>query len=1002
MSRMKSFNFVFVLLLVLVTSATAHAAMQSQATTGTIEGTVTDQTGAVLPGVAVSIKSVETGIVRMVLSDDRGIFRAPLLPVGHYDVSVEFTGFTKFEQTAIALTVGQTLQLNIRLSVAGTTQAVSVTEEVPVVEATRTQVSSTIDDRAVANLPVNGRNFIDFVLLTPGVTRDVRAGDISFAGQRGTMNSLVIDGADNNNTFFGQATGRTGSGRAPFQFSQDAVKEFQVNSNGYSAEFGRAGGAVINVVTKSGTNDLHGTGFWFYRDKSLNANDVINKVAVPPRGRSPYHFNQFGASAGGPIVKDKAFFFVNYDGQRNTVQNIVFLNLPATTPSDAATQSAIQRLSPLANSWNRTQNQDTFLGKGDWQFSTNHHVSLRYNHQNYTGGGGEAGGPQNAFEHTGDSLVKTDTLNGSVSSILTNRLFNEFRAQYARDKEPGAANSANPEATILEGGQTVMTIGRNFFSPRETTIKRGQFADNLSLIAGRHNFKFGGDVNADRILNFFPGNFSGSYRFNTLAGFTSGRPTAAGERYVQAFAGEGTTGATTRPNMTEFAGFFQDDWRVSNRLTLNLGVRYDMQRVAQPTTKNPSPQLAAAGIDTSKIPIDKNNFAPRVGLAWRPVSNSDRFVVRAGYGIFFARTPSIMVGTAHSNNGLNVQTITFTGNAVPTYPNKFDSMPAGATAPLPTIFVFDKNYVSPYTQQGNLAVEYGLSNDVSVTVTYLGVRGVHLQRSHDLNVGIPTDTPITVAGEGRTVVYKRFPTARPFTAFDRLIAFESTANAIYHGMTVQVNKRYSRNIQLSGAYTWSKVIDDVPDATAVVPQGSDDAKYVQNPLNIRDDRAVGGNDQPHRVVINGIWDLRYAEGVSNRVAKGILGGWQIAGIFTAQSGQPYTGLISADLNNDGNNRSDRAPDLGRNTFRAPKTVSFDPRVTREVSVIERLRLQFIFEAFNVFNRYNVSATPATSPNAVRNTLYALTGGQLVRQSNFGQILGTSNPRVIQFATKILF
>jgi len=999
---MKSFNFVFVLLLVLVTSATAHAAMQSQATTGTIEGTVTDQTGAVLPGVAVSIKSVETGIVRMVLSDDRGIFRAPLLPVGHYDVSVEFTGFTKFEQTAIALTVGQTLQLNIRLSVAGTTQAVSVTEEVPVVEATRTQVSSTIDDRAVANLPVNGRNFIDFVLLTPGVTRDVRAGDISFAGQRGTMNSLVIDGADNNNTFFGQATGRTGSGRAPFQFSQDAVKEFQVNSNGYSAEFGRAGGAVINVVTKSGTNDLHGTGFWFYRDKSLNANDVINKVAVPPRGRSPYHFNQFGASAGGPIVKDKAFFFVNYDGQRNTVQNIVFLNLPATTPSDAATQSAIQRLSPLANSWNRTQNQDTFLGKGDWQFSTNHHVSLRYNHQNYTGGGGEAGGPQNAFEHTGDSLVKTDTLNGSVSSILTNRLFNEFRAQYARDKEPGAANSANPEATILEGGQTVMTIGRNFFSPRETTIKRGQFADNLSLIAGRHNFKFGGDVNADRILNFFPGNFSGSYRFNTLAGFTSGRPTAAGERYVQAFAGEGTTGATTRPNMTEFAGFFQDDWRVSNRLTLNLGVRYDMQRVAQPTTKNPSPQLAAAGIDTSKIPIDKNNFAPRVGLAWRPVSNSDRFVVRAGYGIFFARTPSIMVGTAHSNNGLNVQTITFTGNAVPTYPNKFDSMPAGATAPLPTIFVFDKNYVSPYTQQGNLAVEYGLSNDVSVTVTYLGVRGVHLQRSHDLNVGIPTDTPITVAGEGRTLVYKRFSTARPFTAFDRLIAFESTANAIYHGMTVQVNKRYSRNIQLSGAYTWSKVIDDVPDATAVVPQGSDDAKYVQNPLNIRDDRAVGGNDQPHRVVINGIWDLRYAEGVSNRVAKGILGGWQIAGIFTAQSGQPYTGLISADLNNDGNNRSDRAPDLGRNTFRAPKTVSFDPRVTREVSVIERLRLQFIFEAFNVFNRYNVSATPATSPNAVRNTLYALTGGQLVRQSNFGQILGTSNPRVIQFATKILF
>jgi len=938
----------------------------------------------------------------MLLTDDRGLFRAPLLPVGRYDVSAEFTGFAKFQQVGVALTVGQTVSLNIRLSVAGTTQAVSVTEEAPLVEGTRTQVSSTVDDRAVANLPVNGRNFIDFVLLTPGVTRDVRAGDISFAGQRGTMNSLVIDGADNNNTFFGQTTGRTGSGRAPFQFSQDAVQEFQVNSNGYSAEFGRAGGAVINVVTKSGTNELHGTGFWFYRDKSLNANDVINKVAVPPRARSPYHFNQFGGSAGGPIVKDKAFFFFNYDGQRNTVQNIVFLNLPQLLPPDPATQTAIQRLTPLANSWNRTQDQDTVLGKGDWQLTSNHRVSLRYNHQNYTGGGGEAGGPQNAFEHTGDSLVKTDTLNGSVSSILSSRLFNEFRAQYARDKEPGTANSANPEATILEGGQTVLTIGRNFFSPRETTIKRGQFADNLSFLAGRHNFKFGGDVNIDRILNFFPGNFSGLYRFNSLADFTNGRPTASGERYVQAFAGAGTTGPTTKPNLAEFAGFIHDDWRVKNRLTLNLGLRYDLQSVAQPGAKNPSAELALAGIDTGRIPIDRNNFAPRIGLAWRPAANSERLVMRAGYGIFFARTPSIMIGTAHSNNGLNVQTITFTGNQVPTYPNKFDSIPAGPAVLLPPIFFFDGDYVSPYTHQGNLAVEYGLANDVSLTVTYLAVRGVHLQRSHDRNVGIPTDTTISVAGEGRLLTYKRFPAARPFTTFDRIIAFESTANSIYHGLTIELNKRYSRNFQLRGAYTWSKVIDDVPDATAVVPQGSDDAKYVQNPLNMRDDRAIGNNDQPHRLVINGIWDLRYAAGLSNAAIKRILEGWQIAGILTAQSGQPYTGLVNADLNNDGNNRTDRAPDLGRNTFRTPGTVSLDPRLTREVSVTEHARLQFIFEAFNIFNRYNPSATPATSPNAVRTTLYALTAGQLVRQSNFGQIFGTSNPRVIQFATKILF
>src|SRR2546426_7177421 len=431
---MKSFNFVFVLLLVLVTSATAHAAMQSQATTGTIEGTVTDQTGAVLPGVAVSIKSVETGIVRMVLSDDRGIFRAPLLPVGHYDVSVEFTGFTKFEQTAIALTVGQTLQLNIRLSVAGTTQAVSVTEEVPVVEATRTQVSSTVDDRAVANLPVNGRNFIDFVLLTPGVTRDVRTGDISFAGQRGThvlltpgvtrdvrtgdisfagqrgtLNSLVVDGSDNNNTFFGQTTGRTGSGRAPYQFSQDAVEEFQVNSNAYTAEMGHAGGAVINVGTKSRRNNFHGTAFEVYRGTSLHANDIINKS----RGqqKSPLHFNQFGGNVGGPVVKDKLFFLFDYDGQRNTLPNFTFLNLPTpfTVSSDPNIgphqQRALDYLTPRAAPWTRLQNQDVYLGKIDWHITARNLLTGRINSQRFTGGNFENGGTQNSLEHTGASLV---------------------------------------------------------------------------------------------------------------------------------------------------------------------------------------------------------------------------------------------------------------------------------------------------------------------------------------------------------------------------------------------------------------------------------------------------------------------------------------------------------------------------------------------------------------------------------------------------------------------
>ena len=249
-----------------------------------------------------------------------------------------------------------------------------------------------VNERSIQNLPANGRNFIDFVLTTPGVVKDnFRVGDIVFAGQRGTLNSLVVDGGDNNNTFFGQALGRTGSGRAPYQFSQDAVKEFQVNSNAYSAEYGRAGGAVINVVTKSGTNDFHGNAFYYYRDKNLNAKDYTD--AVNGRAKAPYHFDQFGATLGGPIVRDRLFFFANYDGQRNQTPNTVIFPAPGVViPTDADSQAGLAKLQTLASSWNRNQNQDVYLMKLDAEVGSSSHASVRYNRQNFTGVGFESGG----------------------------------------------------------------------------------------------------------------------------------------------------------------------------------------------------------------------------------------------------------------------------------------------------------------------------------------------------------------------------------------------------------------------------------------------------------------------------------------------------------------------------------------------------------------------------------------------------------------------------------
>ena len=980
-------RLVFALLL-----ASMPLCIYAQSSNGSISGVVTDANGGVLPGVSVSATNAATSASRSTVSNEKGQYAIGLLPPGTYNVAAELSGFQPLKLADITVNVGTDVALNMKMKV-GAAETLTVTAAAPLVETTRSQVSSVVNEKSIENLPTNGRNFIDFVLTTPGVVKDTRLGDISFAGQRGTLNSLVIDGANNDNTFFGQALGRTGSGRAPYQFSQDAVKEFQVNSSTYSAEYGRAAGAVINVVTKSGTNEFHGSAFDFYRDKKLNANNYINEINN--RAKSPYHFDQYGASVGGPIVHDKHFFFANADLQRNSIDNLVILGVPSGGFStDPASQAALAHINAVGVTYPKEQNQDVYLLKTDSEILTNNHLSLRFNRQKFTGVNFENGNSSNSVEHTGNSLVNTDTFTFNDSSILTGSFFNEVRGQYAKDSEPGFANSPDPEARVFEKGTLVLNFGRNTFSPRETTIRRKQIADTATYVFANHTFKGGVDVNRDRILNFFPGNFFGSYTFNSLADYTNGKVAS----YTQAFAGPGTTGPTTHPDMTEYGLFVQDEWHVNPTLTVNAGLRYDRQDIAQPSVQNPDAQLLAAGLDTSRIPKDNNNFGPRLGFAWTPQS-SNRLVVRGGYGIFYGRVPSIITGTAHSNNGINVQTITFNApnDPLPTYPNTFSSIPTGAKIPKPTIFVFDKNFQSPKTQQASLGVERGLGDDYSFGMTYQYVKGDDLTRSIDLNVG---DSSIVTANlaEGGTVDYKKYSSTRPFANFSRIIAFQSSAHSRYNGLTLDLQKRFSNNWQARLAYTFSKVKDDKPDATAVVP-GTDDAKYIQDPQDIHGDWAYGDNDVRSRIVLSGVWSLNsYADGIKNGVAHALFSGWSISGIASYQTGQPYSAVLSnsVDLNNDGNARNDRVPGFARNTFRLPNIFEISPRVTRDIQMYGGTRLQLIAEVFNVFNFSNV--------NSVRNGLYSYTAATntLTRQTNFRQPLTSNGERIMQVAAKITF
>src|ERR1700733_14668782 len=673
--------FALVTLLVL----TGGSTVAQTAGAGTITGLLTDQTGAAVPGATVVVRNTDTGIDRSTTTNDSGIYFATFLQPGHYEVSVSKTGFAKLVRKDLTVQVGQTVSIDFALPIQTTQEQVTVTGQESLIDPEKTEVSQVVSKTMIENLPIIGRRWDNFVLLTPAVTTD--GGLVSYRGISGLYNNNSVDGANNNQAFFSEARGRS---TVPYTYSLDSLQEFQVTAANYSAEFGQAAGGVVNAVTKSGSNAYHGDLFYYLRYPALNALDSFNK-SQGIYTQSVHQQQQFGGSVGGPIIKDKLFFFLTYDGSRkvfpiaytSSSASAFPLACPAAVSASLCT-NANNYLRSLIGSYPRTGVNDLAFGKLDYQFNAANHISSSFDFVDFHA--------PNAYNTNATVNNNSVTANGPAVTherfFVTNwdttvrpTLVNNFRFQWGLDNEIIGANDGGPSVSIAS--VTAYGLPNALPRPAFPDEHRLQFADTFTWVKGKHQIKAGFDVNSihEVLVNLFQGGGVYSYTsFNSWVEDVFGVNTGDGltGRHFTSFAQ--VTDPITHVGKddfydNDFAGFIEDSWKFRPNVTFNLGVRYEIQTIPQPPIPNTSTPLTTEY--TTKINTDSNNFGPRLGVAWEPYKGT---VVRAGYGMFYAKTSNSTWYAVRVENGVFQQTFNCVPTTCPalTFPNVIYTPPGGA------------------------------------------------------------------------------------------------------------------------------------------------------------------------------------------------------------------------------------------------------------------------------------------------------------------------------------
>ncbi|MEZ5353159.1 MAG: carboxypeptidase regulatory-like domain-containing protein [Bryobacteraceae bacterium] len=957
--------FAFILL-----SASAWA--QAVAGFGGVSGVVRDATGAVVANANVIVANESKGIRRTLTTNEAGVFSAPaLVPATGYDVSVSASGFSSWEVKAFEILIGQNVNLNVTLDVATAATTVDVIGAAPIIEQTKTGVSQVVNSRQILNLPINGRRVDSFVLLTPGVVSDGSFGLVSFRGIAGG-NSFLTDGNDTTNQFYNENAGRT---RITTQISQDAVQEFEVLSNNYSAEFGRASGGVINTVTRSGGNDVHGTGYWFFRNRSLNARDPYSTVN-PPEVR-----HQAGASIGGAIKKDKLFYFFNAETTRRKFPLVASLTRPplfdgngnfvgTCTATAAQCDAAIKLITNRQfQVLDRRADSELGFGKLDWRPTERHSISASFNYLRWISPNGiqtqAVLNNGNGVGNNANSTVRTRYGRLSWTSIPTSNIVNELRYGWFKDRLfDDVSESLIPPETgrvqISVQGQGNLGVADAYprLNPSEN---RHQIADNLTWTTGRHTVKTGFDFVNTRDYNDILRNRNGTYSYPTFTAFAQDLTGNSGgakrwQSYSQRF-GDPVVDTTIR----DINWYVQDQFRATKNLTVNYGVRYEYAALPQPVLTNPAyPQ-------TGRIVSPKRNFAPRIGLAY--AFNDNKTVIRGGYGIFYARVQGGFVNSLFLENGIYQKQISLNGTVAadqalgPVFPGRLTGIDRNPPAGTVDVTFQSPDWRNPYTQQADIGVERQLTENLGMTVSYVWSRGLHLTTVRDLNIGAQgpqvtyriQDTAGNDTGTYTTPTY--LLANRVDRNWRRVNMVDHGGNSYYNAMVVQMRKRASHGLEASVSYTWSHAIDFNQGG------GSSNIFFSGGPSslsngNYRGDKSSSSLDQRHRFVGTTVWQPVLSKSTGG-AAHWVLNNWQLSQITTFASAQPQTPTIfvsgspfagaafNTSLNGFGG--SSRVPFLPAASLDIDQIYRTDARLTKILPFTERYQLHLNFEAFNVFN-----------------------------------------------------